>query len=310
MNKIIGKEAEMKSEEKKIISLSILILVAVVVWAVFVNVNKGNNSNKANTSTVVNNKTSDDVSSGKQALEDNSQSTNQTPMKNNDKGVPVVMYHSVSNDTASNKFAPLRITKDNFDAQMKYLKDNGYYTLTMDEINDFITKNKPIPEKSVVLTFDDGYEDNYTNVYPILRQYGFKATVFVVASSVDKDPNYLTSVQLKDMQNNGVDIESGTYENVSLGNLTAAQQLKSLQNSKQLLESILNKKVNYVSYPFGSYNANTLDAANKAGYLLGLSRDGKWSYKTDGLYKLSRVYIGPKHTEANFEDRITNSNYQ
>lgn len=53
-----------------------------------------------------------------------------------------------------------------------------------------------------------------------------------------------------------------------------------------------------------------VDVASKAGYLLGLSRDGKWSYKTDGAYKLSRVYIGPKHTEANFEDRINNSNYQ
>lgn len=112
------------------------------------------------------------------------------------------------------------------------------------------------------------------------------------------------------MQNNGLDIESGTYENVRIGDLTAAQQLKSLQNSKQLVESILNKKVNYVSYPFGSYNTNTLDAASKAGYLLGLSRDGKWSYKTDGAYKLSRVYIGLKHTEANFEERINNNNYQ
>lgn len=72
----------------------------------------------------------------------------------------------------------------------------------------------------------------------------------------------------------------------------------------------MNKKVNYVYYQFGSYNTNTLDAASKSGYSLGLSRDGKWNYKTDGVYKLSRVYIGPKHTEANFEDRVNNSNYQ
>ncbi len=294
---IIRKEVVMKSEEKKIIGISFIILIAVIVWAVIVNVNKSNNTSNVKASTVVDTKASDNESTNKQ----------QVQMKNNDKGVPVVMYHSVSNEPT---LGNLRITKDNFEAQMKYLKDNGYYTLTMDEVNDFITKNKPIPEKSVALTFDDGYEDNYTNVYPVLKKYGFKATVFVVTSSVDKDSTYLTSAQLKDMQANGVDIQSGTYANTKLGDLTMVQQLKSLQNSKQFLESLLNKKVNYVSYPFGSYNANTLDAANKAGYVLGLSRDGKWSYKTDGIYKLSRVYIGPNHTEANFEERINNSNYQ
>lgn len=303
----------MKSEEKKIIGISFFILVAVIVWAVIVNVNKHTDITKVNASTAADKKIANDLSSNRQASEVSNEAdkqNKQAPLKSNDKGVPVVMYHSVSNEAASENAAGLRVTKNNFDAQMKYLKDNGYYTLTMDEVNDFITKNKPIPEKSVALTFDDGYEDNYTNVFPVLKQYGFKATVFVVASAIDKDPNYLTTAQLKDMQNNGLDIESGTYENVKLGDLTAAQQLKSLQNSKQLLESILNKKVNYVSYPFGSYNTNTLDAASKASYLLGLSRDGKWSYKTDGAYKLNRVYIGPKHTEANFEDRINNSNYQ
>jgi len=279
----------MKSEEKKIIGASFFILLVVIIWAVIVNVNKDNSASKANASIASNSNSTVD----KQNLKSDNQTDKQVPMKSNDKGVPILMYHSVS-----------------IDAQMKYLKDNGYYTLTMDEVSNFITKNKPIPEKSVALTFDDGYKDNYTNVYPVLKQYGFKATVFVIAGNIDKNADYLTTVQLKEMQNNGIDIESGTYENLRLGNLTAAEQLESLQNSKQVLESILNKKVNYVSYPFGSYNTNTLNAVNKAGYLLGLSRDGRWSYKTDGIYKLSRVYIGPKHTEDNFKERINNSNYQ
>lgn len=296
----------MKSEEKKIIGVSFFILLVVIIWAVIVNVGDTKDVSKANESTVAINKSTVD----KQDSQVNNETDKKVPMKNNDKGVPILMYHSISNDQATANLSGLRVTKDNFDVQMKYLKDNGYYTLSMDEVNDFITKNKPIPEKSVALTFDDGYKDNYTNVYPVLKQYGFKATIFVIAGNIDKDSDYLTSAQLKEMQSNGVDIESGTYENLRLGNLTAAEQLKSFQDSKQTLESILNKKVNYISYPFGSYNANTLDAANKTGYLLGLSRDGKWSYKADGIYKLSRVYIGPNHTEANFQDRINNSNYQ
>lgn len=294
----------MKIEEKRIIWISFLILLAVVVWAILVNVNK--KSVTSSSSTKITN-------SGSSKIVPNSKAVATAPvttaMKSNNEGVPIVMYHSVVDILSTNQSDGLKITKDNFVAQMKYLKDNDYHTLTMDEINDFLTNNKPIPKKSVALTFDDGYADNYSNVYPILKNYGFKATVFVVAKSIDGGANYLTSAQLKEMQQNGMDIESGTDENVRLGNLTSAKQLESLKDSKTILETLLNKKVNYVSYPFGSYNSQTLVEVKNAGYTLGLSRDGKWTYKTDGQFKLSRVYIGPKHTEIDFENRINNNNY-
>jgi len=293
----------MKTEEKRIIGASFLILIAVVVWAIVVNVKKGETSTPS--TKITNTASNKNISNSKAATT----VPLATVMKSNNEGVPIVMYHSVVDILPVSQSDGLKITKDNFAAQMKYLKDNDFRTLTMDEINDFLKNNKPIPKKSVALTFDDGYEDNYSNVYPLLKSYGFKATVFVVAKSIDGGANYLTSAQLKEMQQNGMDIESGTDENVRLGNLTSDNQLASLKESKTILETLLNKKVNYVSYPFGSYNAQTLVEANNAGYTLGLSRDGKWAYKTDGQFKLSRVYIGPKHTESDFENRINNNNY-
>lgn len=297
----------MRSEEKKIIGVSFLILIAVIVWAVMVNFNKKNNSSNASTKIV--NSVSENAVTTEAKAEKNTTTMAPVQMKADGEGVPVIMYHSVSDNAASGELAPLRITIENFKAEMKYLKDNGYTTLTMDELNDFLTNNKQIPEKSVVLTFDDGYEDTYTNVYPILKQYGFKATVFMLASAVDSSSNYLNSAQLKELQQNGVDIESGTDEDVKLSNLSAEVQLQDLKQAKSKLEGILNKTVNYVSYPYGSYNQNTLVQAKAAGYVLGLSRDGKWTYKTDDKYKLSRVYIGPQHTEADFEKRINSANY-
>jgi len=293
----------MKTEEKRIIGASFLILIAVVVWAIVVNVKKGETSTPS--TKITNTASNKNISNSKAATT----VPLATVMKSNNEGVPIVMYHSVVDILPVSQSDGLKITKDNFAAQMKYLKDNDFRTLTMDEINDFLKNNKPIPKKSVALTFDDGYEDNYSNVYPLLKSYGFKATVFVVAKSIDGGANYLTSAQLKEMQQNGMDIESGTDENVRLGNLTSDNQLASLKESKTILETLLNKKVNYVSYPFGSYNAQTLVDVNNAGYTLGLSRDGKWTYKTDGQFKLSRVYIGPKHTESDFENRINNNNY-
>lgn len=300
----------MRNEEKKIISVSFLILIAVIAWAIVVNINKKSDNSAQNVKNIKSVATETTEAQNKTTVNDSNTTTAASvPMKNDNDGVPVIMYHSVSDNAASSQFAPLRITNQNFDSQMKYLKDNNFTTLTMDEINDFLTNNKPIPQKSIVLTFDDGYEDNYTNVYPVLKKYGFKATIFVVADAIDKESNYLTSPQLKELQQNGIDIESGTDENVRISNLPSASQLESLKDSKSKLEALLNKKVNYVSYPFGSYNADTLLDAKNAGYTLGFSRDGKWTYKTDDKFKLSRVYISPQHTEADFENRVNNNNY-
>lgn len=305
----------MRNEEKKIIAFSVLVLVIVIVWAGIVNVKNHSKVRLSSTKNqVVNNEsntnTTEEVKNS--SVANTSEAVNSqvaVKMKSNNEGIPVLMYHSVSNDKPTDKLASLRITMDSFLQQMEYLKNNNFTTLTLDELKDFIISNKQVPEKSVVLTFDDGYEDNYTNVYPILKKYGFKATIFIETSSVDNNKNMLTSAQLVELQQNGIDIESETAQDDKLASLSSVNQLKSMQNSKQYLEKLLNKTVNYISYPYGSYNKDTLDAAAKAGYILGLSRDGKWTYKTDGNYKLSRVYVGPKHTIDNFTDRLNNPNY-
>ncbi len=296
----------MKNIEKKIIVISLVILLLVIIYAVFLNLDRkffARNKNSVETKV-----SSDNLNNSTDNTTSANISSQNVKTKNNDQGVPVIMYHSVNDANEPSVKSTLKISTSSFDEQMKYLKDNNYTTLTIDELYDFLINNKPVPEKSVVLTFDDGYEDNYTNVYPILKKYGFTATIFPVACLVGTD-NYLTTDQLKELQNNGIDIESGTYVNSPIATLDANNQLKNLEQSKSYLDNLLNKKVKYVSYPFGSYNKTTLEEASKAGYLLGFSRDGKWTYKTDGNFKLSRVYIGPNQTEADFETRITNPNY-
>lgn len=103
-----------------------------------------------------------------------------------------------------------------FKTQMKYIKDNGYTTLTPKQLYNFFVENKPIPKKSVVITFDDGYLDNYKYAYPILKEFNLKATIFVIASNIDKDNRCMTSKQLKELQNNGIDIESHTFNHEEL----------------------------------------------------------------------------------------------
>ena len=221
------------------------------------------------------------------------------PLIYNNKSIPVLMYHSIDYEKGNE----LRLPKEQFKEQMKYLKDNGYTTLTLNELYNFLEKNKPIPEKSIVITLDDGYVDNYTNAYPILKELGFNATVFVVTSNIDKDKRTLTSKQIKEMDEAGIQIASHTYNHDKLDDLSYEKQLQTMKKSKDDLEKILNHKVDFIAYPYGKWNEESIKAAKDAGYKMALTTQGGWSNKQDGIYTSSLKGID------NFKDRITNPNY-
>ena len=227
-------------------------------------------------------------------------------IKHNDKGIPVLMYHAIGYEKGNNA----RVPKEKFKAQMKYLKDNSYSTLTLDEAYDFFIKDKPVPEKAVVLTFDDGYVDNYSEALPILRELGFKATIFVITDVVDKSPGYMKLEQLKEMQASGMDIQSHTVYHDNLTKLSYEKQVKTLKESKQFLESALSKKIQYFAYPYGVYSKETLTAVKEAGYTMAFTTAGRWSDKVDGVLTLDRVFISGSANLDVFIERITNPNYK
>lgn len=221
-------------------------------------------------------------------------------------GIPVLYYHSI----AYEKGNPIRMPKDQFEAEMKYIKDNGYTTITLDELYDYFQNSIMVPDKSIVLAFDDGYEDNYTTSFPILKKYGFKATIFVITSTIDKDPSYLTSEQMKEMEAYGFKMESHTVTHRDLDSLSYDEQYKELSESKAALEKLLKRPINYAAYPSGKNNAATVKAAKAAGYTLAFTTAGRWSDKSDGMLTLDRVYISTFYSMQIFIDRLTNPNYK
>ncbi|MEK6263792.1 MAG: polysaccharide deacetylase family protein [Clostridium sp.] len=227
-------------------------------------------------------------------------------IKHNDKGLPVLMYHSIGYEAGNT----VRVPKENFKKQMKYLKDTGYVTLTLDEAYDFFAKNKPVPEKSVVLTFDDGYVDNYVEALPILNEFEFKATFFVITGAVGKSKNYMNIEQLKEMESSGMDIQSHTVHHKNLKELSYEKQLETLKESKNFLEKTLNKRIKYFAYPYGEYSKESLKAVKEAGYTMAFATAGRWSDKTDGILTLDRVFISGSANLDVFIDRISNPNYK
>lgn len=226
-------------------------------------------------------------------------------VKYNGKSVPVLMYHSIDYEKGNE----LRVPKETFRKQMNYLKQNGYTTLTLDELYDFFINNKPVPNKSIVITFDDGYKDNFENAYPILKELGFNATIFVITSTVDNDKNYLTSKQLKELEANGIDIESHTVNHEQLDKLTYNEQVNTLKSSKEYIEKVLGEQKKYIAYPFGKWNHDTIKAVKDAGYSMVFTTESGWANKNQGIYELHRVYVSANHDMKEFERRITNENY-
>ncbi|MDF2882173.1 MAG: polysaccharide deacetylase [Clostridiaceae bacterium] len=226
-------------------------------------------------------------------------------IKYNNNGIPVLMYHSIKND----KTNPLVVQPEVFKDQMKYLKDNGYTTLSMSELFNFMKYNKEVPQKSVVITFDDGYEDNFINAYPILRHYNLKATIFIITDLCNQGGLYIKFPQLKEMINNGIEIGSHTLDHSKLNKLTYDEQLYNLKQSKKIIDEKLGINCKYLSYPYGEYNKVTINALKEAGYKMAFTTKGKWAYKSNGIFTLNRIYIGGLLTMNEFKQRVTNPTY-
>ncbi|MBC2165273.1 polysaccharide deacetylase family protein [Listeria booriae] len=202
--------------------------------------------------------------------------------------IPVLMYHSINENVKNNLITP----PQEFDAQMKWLADNGYHPLFLSELDTLLLTGKNMPEKPIVITFDDGYQDNYTNAYPILKKYGLKANIFVITDKIAKN-NHFDEAALKEMSNNGIEMQSHTVHHQELNTLTYSQQLAELKDSKATLEQLTGKKVNTICYPVGRYNEDTKRAAEAAGYTMGFTTQPGKANKKDGMYTLPRVRMVP-----------------
>jgi peptidoglycan/xylan/chitin deacetylase (PgdA/CDA1 family) len=171
-----------------------------------------------------------------------------------------------------------------------------------------IVFGSPLPEKPIVLTLDDGYVDNYINALPVLKEFNFKATVFMITSCIDRDNRYLTSAQLKEMDNAGMDIESHSVSHPELNTLSFDKQLAELKDSKVALEKLLGREVPYLAYPYGKFNDNTLKIAESLGYKMAFSTITGYSSKLNGLYKLHRLYVSNSYSMDHFKNMVSLQN--
>ncbi|MBP2633645.1 MAG: polysaccharide deacetylase [Firmicutes bacterium] len=217
-------------------------------------------------------------------------------------GIPVLNYHQINNEDHN----PLTLSSSEFEAQIKYLADQGYTTITPAQLADYVQYGKELPSKPILITFDDGYKDNYREAYPILQKYHFTATIFLISDFVNTYDRYLTWEQINEMQSNGFTFEGHTANHISLTHATDAEIINELVKSKEALESHLNKNIKYLAYPCGDYNQTVIDLTKKANYRAAFTIDLGRDTTSSTLYSLNRIPIfgGGTHTFLHFWLRL------
>ena len=200
------------------------------------------------------------------------------------------MYHHIN----PHKGDMVTVTPEVFEGQMEYLYKSGYRTLKINELLDFISGKLTIKEKSVVVTFDDAWLDNYIYAFPVIKKYKINATIFVITDRTERAsknktvipasvPNHNESKLLieknedyrvvlnwdiiKEMSDSGiVEIYSHTKSHARCDRLSKSELLEELSESKKTIEKRLGKPCPYLCWPYGKYNETALRIAREAGY--------------------------------------------
>ncbi len=214
--------------------------------------------------------------------------------------VPILMYHRIADIPGDRNSLP----KEKFEQQLLYLSSHNYTAITPDMLYEHYKNNAPLPPKPVLLTFDDGYADNYSEALPLLKKYHMTAVVFPIANWIGK-PNHwehfgkketmtMTLPQLQDWLKQGMDIQPHTHNHPFLANCDDNKLHDELAISKQQLTKLLDKPMNYICYPYGNFNQKVMRSAKDVGYKMAFAIFESVPLWHINLFALPRIPI-PSH---------------
>lgn len=216
--------------------------------------------------------------------------------------VPILNYHQFGNECSSPLCMPAAI----FERQMKYLKDNGFHVISPEQLMAFLEYRQSLPKKSVMITIDDGYRSAYTIAYPILKKYGYPATLFIYTNFVEISPKAITWKQLQELKNNGFTIGSLTINHSDLSKQWKIETREAYKTrlrreillSKKIIDKKLNQDTYFFAYPFGRTNHTVNLMTAQAGYKLAVTIDGEANTFYTNPYQLSRDIVMEKDMET------------
>ncbi len=222
--------------------------------------------------------------------------------------VPVLCYHRFSK-TFSDK---MTVREEDFEKQMRFLHDHGYHVISLDQLFDFLNFKGQIPKKSVVITIDDGWRSTYDIAYPVLKRYGYPATLFVYTNLITGSSKTLSWDLVKIMYANGIDMQCHTKTHRSLHWKRNEESFRQyfdavqveLAESEEILKKWLNKEPPYLAYPYGDTNHLVIEVLKKRGFKAAFTvKRGTNPFFTD-RYRLDRSMVYGDFTLKDFEKNL------
>jgi len=218
---------------------------------------------------------------------------------------PILNYHRVGSVEGD---PSMTVSEQAFERQMRFLASTDQ-SIGLGELVELLRSGiRPLPRK-IAVTFDDGYLDNSTKAFPLLKTHRIAATIFLVTEWIGKKKECLSWEAVREMSQEGVTFGSHTQSHPDLSKITSGALLeKEIRGSKEILEDRLGKPVTLFSYPFGAFNDGVKRMAEEAGYEAAVTSNRALDGRTDDLYALSRI----KMTEAStspFIFRVKTSGY-
>jgi peptidoglycan/xylan/chitin deacetylase (PgdA/CDA1 family) len=228
--------------------------------------------------------------------------------------IPILMYHQVAGNGPA-AYGDYTVRPHSFARQMRMLATLGYKTVSLERVMAARMSGLPLPKRSLVITFDDGFADAIQNAVPVLVRHGLTATFFIVAGLIGRTSEWTRrkrgiemaladAAALRDVAAAGFTIGSHTVTHRRLGDLQQHEIRYELEESKRRLEDALGRAVCDLAYPYGSMNENVREAAAECGYRDACSTIEGLSAATDDPFMLRRVHIHGRDSLPDFVCRV------
>ena len=217
--------------------------------------------------------------------------------------VPVLMYHVIANPPSGAALPDLYVDPKTFDQQMQWLKSQGYTAVTLDQVYDAWFKDAEIPEKPIVLSFDDGYRGQYVYARPELRKLGWPGVLSAISGRIGQPNAELSDAMVRRMVDDGWELDSHTIHHVDVTTLDASQLREEIGGSRRDLQQRFGQPVNFFCYPAGRYDAQAVAAVRAAGYLGATTTDEGLASKGE-MYTLKRVRVDYSDGVSGLEQKL------
>lgn len=210
---------------------------------------------------------------------------------NQKRNIPVLMYHSISKVPGNYLCVP----PDKFEEHIKTILHYGFTPITATTYLSYMEKGNPLPKNPILITFDDGYQDNFDKAFPIIKKYNVKITLFMIAGAINKSKRMLSSDEILQMEHSGlVDFESHTFHHPHLAKLSPEEANQELLDSKKVLQRLLKKEIRVLGYPYGDYSQTVVKLVHRDGYSIAFCSDpGPANYLNQQAYLLHRFTAYP-----------------